>query len=66
MQAKDYDLDENGTVVYELLSENGLKKSGDNMTSLFLIDADTGDLRLNFSNTKLNQSLGRQRIVAQV
>ena len=65
-KAIDYDLDENGTVVYEILTENGQDTSRDNLTSLFWIDVDSGDLRLNFSNKNLNQSLGRQSIVVQV
>ena len=66
LQAIDYDSGANGTVTYRVLTEDGIDKSRNAAGSLFVIDDVTGELRLNLSNLKLNQSLGLHRIAVEV
>lgn len=63
VQAVDYDQGENGSVSYFIISEDGNQISRD---QLFIINNQSGELRMNMKNSKLNQSLGVHRVVVQV
>ena len=59
----DYDLGNNREILYRISSVDGTVAS---KGSLFVIDPLTGELRLNSSNPKINESLGLHQVAIQV
>ncbi|XP_078489078.1 protocadherin alpha-4-like [Ciona intestinalis] len=60
IQAVDYDNGRNGEVKYRIVTEDG-----SSWPSLFMVDAISGDLRLNMSRSNLAEELGIHTIVVE-
>jgi len=66
IQAVDYDEGANSKLKFEILAEDGIKQTGFVNGSLFILNSTNGDLRLNMSNHRLRNSLGRHSLLVQV
>lgn len=67
LKAKDSDRGENSKLLYEITAEDGIKVIPNKpYKSIFLLHPTHGDLRLNFSNPNISQTLGPHKLVIMV
>ncbi|XP_076816859.1 protocadherin-10-like [Clavelina lepadiformis] len=66
VHAVDYDKGKNAKLKYKILYEDGVRQTMHIKSSLFVLDSTNGDMRLNKSNSMLNQSLGSHDLVIMV
>ena len=67
MQAIDKDEGINAEVNFRILYEDGkIYNDTHQMSNLFLVDMETGQLRLNMLHTDIERKLGEHRIVVEV